>query len=106
MKNLKKSLILVMIAISIIFYSCEPIETCSGTSGTLKLTNDSHTTVQRIMINGVSYGTLDPGEFKEINLAPGKHDWQLVGISGGNGCSAASVIIVACETSGFSCGGK
>jgi len=84
--------------------SCEDLF-CDG-KGTLKLTNDSHSTVQRIMINGVNYGSLDPDESKEIELTPGVYMWQLVGISGGTGCSAAAVTIVECETQGFSCGGK
>lgn len=107
MKKFNRLLVVCFVMLSfIITSSCEPIDECDGSKGTLKLTNDSHNTVQRIMIDGVNYGTLDPDEFKEIELAPGKHDWQLVGISGGNGCSGASVIIVACETSGFSCDGK
>lgn len=81
-------------------YSCR--EKCSGL-GSLKLTNESHSTVQRIMVDGVNYGTIDPGESEEIDLAAGEHEFQLVGISGGTGCSAAKVIVVECETSGFSC---
>lgn len=77
-------------------------KTCSG-MGTLKLTNKSLNTVQKIMVDGVNHGTIDPGESKEIALAAGSHDFQQVGISGGTGCSAASVIIVECETTGFSC---
>ena len=80
--------------------SCE--ETCSG-MGTLKLTNKSLNTVQKLMVDGVNHGTIDPGESQEISLAAGEHEFQQVGISGGNGCSAASVIIVECETSAFSC---
>ena len=55
------------------------------------------------MIDGVNYGSLDPSESKEISLAPGEHTFQQVGISGGSGCSEAKVIIVAGQTSGFSC---
>jgi hypothetical protein len=75
---------------------------CSG-SGKLKLTNKSMNTVHRLMVDGVNYGTIDPGESKEISLAAGEHTFQQVGISGGVGCSAAKVIIVECETSSFSC---
>jgi hypothetical protein len=71
--------------------------------GTLKLTNNSSNTVQRAMIDGVNHGSIDPGQSKEIKLAAGQHDWQLVGISGGTGCSAAKVTIVECQTTGFSC---
>jgi len=38
--------------------------------GTLELTNKSIGTVQRIMIDGVNYGSLDPSESKDISLAP------------------------------------
>lgn len=80
--------------------SCQ--KSCSG-SGTLKLTNKSLNTVQRLMVDGVNYGSIDPGESKSISLAAGSHDFQQLGISGGSGCSAAKVIIVECKTSGFSC---
>ncbi len=106
MKKIKSILILTALLIIPLFIgsSCEPIEECDG-HGTLSLTNKSHSTVQRIMINGVNYGTLDPGEHKDIELVPGVYSWQLVGISGGTGCSAATVTIVECETQGFSCSG-
>jgi len=81
--------------------SCEKLG-CDG-KGTLSLENTSHNTVQRIMINGVNYGTLDEGETKEIKLVPGIYAWQLEGISGGTGCSAAMVTIVECKTQSFSC---
>lgn len=82
--------------------SCTKDPICNG-MGTLKLTNNSQRTVQRIMVDGVNYGSLDPSESKEYSLAPGQHDFQQVGISGGTGCSAAKVTIVECKTSGFSC---
>jgi len=83
--------------------SCDLLKPeCDG-MGTLKLTNESHNTVQRVMIDGVNYGTLDSGEAKEYKLAPGQHAFQQTGLSGGSGCSPAYVIIVECETSGFSC---
>lgn len=75
---------------------------CGG-KGYLKLTNESINTVQRIMIDGVNYGSLDPGESEIISLPAGEHEFQLVGISGGSGCSSAKVIIIECETQGFSC---
>ena len=55
------------------------------------------------MIDGVNYGTLDPGESEIISLTAGEHEFQQVGISGGSGCSSAKVIIIECETQGFSC---
>ena len=84
--------------------SCEDL-TCNG-KGTLSISNKSHNTVQKLMINGVNYGTLDPGETKDVELSPGMYMWQLVGISGGTGCSAAAVTITECDTQGFSCGAK
>jgi len=107
MRNLKqKSIIIPSILLLLIFgaSSCKKKSQCSST-GTLKLTNSSHATVQRAMVDGVNYGSIDPGNSKEIDLAPGQHDWQLVGISGGTGCSAAKVTIVECKTSSNECGG-
>lgn len=87
--------------------SCEPISTaCTSGKGTLVLTNKSLSTVQRIMINGVNYGTLDPGEKKEIELSPGAYEFQQVGLSGGTGCSAAVVTISECDRQAFSCSAK
>lgn len=83
------------------FTGCDEI--LDPTMGTLRLTNKSISTVQRIMIDGINYGTIDPDESKDISLAPGTHVFQQVGISGGGGCSEASVIIVAGRTSAFSC---
>lgn len=83
--------------------SCDLLKPeCDG-MGTLQLTNKSINTVQRVMIDGVNYGSIDPGEKKDFKLAPGQHVFQQTGLSGGSGCSIAYVIIVECETSGFSC---
>ena len=79
---------------------------CSSGKGTLELTNNSLLTVQTIMINGVSYGTLDPGAEKSIDLSPGVYTWQLVGLAGGTGCSAATVTITECDTQAFKCSAK
>ena len=84
--------------------SCEDL-LCNG-KGTLQLTNKSLLTVQKIMINGVNYGSLDPGETESIELSPGVYAWQLVGISGGTGCSMAAVTITECDTQAFSCSAK
>lgn len=98
-----KKVIILLAAVLFIGISCEGIlDTCEG-KGTLELTNKSRNTVQRIMINGVNYGTIDPGETKDIRLTPGMYGWQLVGISGGSGCSAAAVTITECTTQAFSC---
>lgn len=104
---MKKSIVtssVTAIAVLISFWYVSCTKTCTG-NGTLELTNTSQSTVQRIMIDGVNYGTVDPGEKKDIPLAAGTHSFQQQGISGGNGCSEASVIIVECKTTGFSCNG-
>ncbi len=109
MKKINFALLMaaIFIAALSINLSCDKLDAspCTG-KGTLTLTNKSLTTVQRIMINGVNYGSLDPGNKKSIELTPGTYDWQLVGLSGGTGCSAAKVNIVACEDQGYSCSGK
>jgi hypothetical protein len=87
--------------------SCEPVDdACANGKGTLNLENTSISTVQRIMINGVNYGTLDPGEEKDIELSPGEYVFQQIGLSGGSGCSPAFVTITACDWQGFTCKGK
>ncbi|HEY5124469.1 MAG TPA: hypothetical protein VIK14_12110 [Ignavibacteria bacterium] len=108
MKKIK--IILIVIALLVIAastnFSCDPPkDDCDG-KGTLSIENKSLSTVQRLMIDGVNYGSVDPGDKKEAKLAPGTHSWQMAGISGGTGCSAATVIIVACQTSSFSCSAK
>lgn len=101
MRTMRYSFILMVVLSSIILMpSCK--KKCSG-MGTLKLTNKSMNTVHRLMVDGVNYGTIDPGESKEIKLAAGEHSFQQLGISGGPGCSAGKVIIVECESTGFSC---
>ena len=95
--------VLAMILVVVSDISC--LKTCSG-NGKLDLKNTSSSTTQRIMIDGVSYGSIGPGESKSISLAAGHHNWQLVGISGGSGCTAAEVTIVECETSSYYCSGK
>ena len=111
MKKMKRFLFLSALLITLVIAtsitpSCTKTDGCNGTKGTLTLTNSSLFTVQKIMINGVSYGTLDPGDEKSIDLSPGVYAWQLVGIAGGTGCSMAAVTIVACDTQGFKCSGK
>jgi len=90
--------------------SCDPDDddnatpnppTCS--TGTLRCTNTSSNTVQRIMISGTNYGSLDPGETRSIDLAPGSWSLQFVGISGGSGCSASTFNIAACQSVSRGC---
>lgn len=106
MKSFSRILVLPILISVMSLTSCNKSKDkgCTSGSGTLKLTNSSHGTVQRIMIDGVNYGSLDPGESKDISLAAGQHDWQLQGISGGTGCSSAKVTIVECQTTSFQCG--
>jgi hypothetical protein len=81
-------------------YSC--IKECDG-YGKLKVTNDSNSTVQKILIDGTSYATLSPGESETIELAEGEYYLEFVGMNGGGGCSPSIVHIVECETEGRTC---
>lgn len=71
--------------------------------GYLKLSNTSVTTIQSVNIDGTNYGTLDPGDSETYPLAAGTHTFQSIGISGGGGCNAATVIIVECATEARNC---
>lgn len=72
-------------------------------TGILRCTNTSNSTVQRILISGTNYGSLDPGETLSIELAPGSWTLQFVGINGGSGCSLSSFNIAACQTVSRAC---
>jgi hypothetical protein len=103
--NMKKaSVLFTAVLLMFTFLSCEDL-TCDG-KGTLSVENSSISTTQRLMVDGVNYGSVDPGKTKEVDLAPGQHIWQLVALAGGTGCSAATVIIEKCETSSYKCSGK
>jgi hypothetical protein len=105
---MKKS-IFILVALSSIFLnfaSCSPEEEdddCIEGYGILKIGNGSLNTVHKIMIDGINYGTLDPGDVGSYPLRPGKHEVQSVGIAGGAGCSPAQVIIVECGTESLVC---
>lgn len=71
--------------------------------GFLKISNTSLNTIQRVQIDGTNYGTLDPGDTETYPLGVGTHTFQSIGISGGSGCSLASVIIVECATEARGC---
>jgi hypothetical protein len=101
---MKKWLALSGVVFSLLSLSCEDL-VCDG-MGTLSVKNTSIGTVQQLHVDGVNYGTVDPGKTKEVDLAPGEHSWQMIGLSGGVGCSSATVIIQECKTSSFSCHGK
>lgn len=107
-----KKRIIILVALSSLFLSfssCSPEEEedddCIEGYGFLKVRNTSVNTVQKIMIDGINYGTLDPGDVGTFPLRPGKHEVQPVGIAGGAGCSPAQVIIVECGTDMMSCSG-
>jgi hypothetical protein len=111
LNNMKKSnSILALVTVLFIFSltSCEvePMPTeddCNG-KGSINITNSSVHTVQKIRINNINYGTLDPGESKEIWLNPGYYTITLPGISGGDGCQSPSgVTISECSSQGLSC---
>ena len=100
---MKKILFILLLLIS---FSCTKEDTgCSGT-GEVTFTNKSIGTVQKIMIDGVGYGSIDPGESKTITLAAGEYEFQMVGISGGPGCSVAKFHLAECQKLGYSCNGK
>jgi hypothetical protein len=84
-------------------FSLSCAKLCPSKTGKLALKNNSLNTVQKIMIDGVNYGTLDPGEDDTYDLPAGEHEFQQVGISGGTGCAPAKVIIIECETQSFKC---
>jgi len=106
MKKIRMSLVIALLAVMpFMNFSCDLIDDCDG-MGILSIENTSLSTVQKLMIDGVNHGSVDPKETKEVKLAPGTHVWQMEGISGGTGCSAASVILIACKTSSFECSGK
>lgn len=108
MKNL---IIAAMLAAGSLLFltSCEEIlapevdRSCENGWGTLHVSNKSLHTVQKILIDNTNYGTLDPGEGKEIPLPNGKYQLQFRGINGGSGCSPSFVTIPDCGTVGRSC---
>lgn len=105
---MKRSTLFVLLGLFATTVACvkeEPVEPVapSCTTGTLRCSNTSLHTVQKIMLNGTNYGTIDPGEYREISLAPGNWSLQFVGISGGSGCNASAFNIAACQSMGRSC---
>lgn len=77
---------------------------CEDGWGKLRLENTSLNTVQRILIGGTNYGTLDPGESETYELPVGDYTVTMEGISGGGGCGAPSEVhIPDCGTVGRNC---
>lgn len=93
-------LLLCHVTLFLCFSSCE--KPCDK-NGSLLLTNKSLNTVQKLTVEGVSYGTIKPGESKEISLAAGEYEFQQVGVNGGVGCRAAKATIAKCKITTFSC---
>lgn len=90
--------------------ACEKEETAAPavtpntcTTGTLYCHNASTNTVQRVLLSGTNYGSLDPGESRSFELAPGNWTLQFVGISGGPGCDESIFNIAACQTVSRAC---
>ena len=78
---------------------------CSS-KGTLRLSNTSVNTTQKVIIDGANYGFLYPGDTKDYSLAPGSHTFITDGVANGDGCDTpVTVIIIECETEGFNCSG-
>lgn len=80
-----------------------PPSSTACNTGILRCTNSSLHTVQRIVISGVNHGTLDPGETRIIELAPGNWTLRFLGIAGGPGCTESSFNIAACQTVSRGC---
>lgn len=99
-------LLFLVLGISLCFLSasCEGDKLCFTNTGTLKYENKSLYTVQRIILNGTNYGSIDPGETEEIELTEGTYEFSTPGLSGGDGCASISIIYIKpCETVGRSC---
>lgn len=88
--------------IALTFSSCDKEFFCQG-RGELTVENQSQHTVHEILIDGTSYGTIDPDETKTIELPAGEYTLQFKGISGGSGCSPSELTIDACGEVGRAC---
>jgi len=75
---------------------------CSG-DGFLIASNKSTNTLQRLMIDGVNFGSLDPGEETTVRIAEGTHDLEFQSIGGSGGCYASKLVIVECDTESRTC---
>lgn len=93
-------LIICACLIQLIAVSCK--EKCMGV-GKIKFTNQSTNSAYRIIVDGVSYGNIMPGESKEVSLAARERTVQLVGIEGTVGCPAQQLYVEECEIMQVSC---
>lgn len=84
------------------FFSVSCKEKCMGV-GKIKFSNQSTNSVYRIIVDGVSYGNIEPGESKEVSLAARERTVQLVGIDGTAGCPAQLIIVEECDIMQVSC---
>jgi hypothetical protein len=75
---------------------------CGG-YGTLNLTNSSAGTTQKILVDGIDFGTITPGQIIDVRISVGTHTLEMKGVSGGRGCSPGSVITYECETKIYNC---
>lgn len=103
MKKINLLVAMCLMAIATTSTSCAKEFLCDG-KGTLTVKNSSLHTVQQIVISGTDYGTIDPGESKEIDLTAGTWKLKFVGISGGEGCTSESEFVIdACGELGRQC---
>lgn len=104
---IKLKSLLVLFFAGILMVSCKEDCEKKGT-GVLAVTNTSENTVQRVIVDGVNYGILEPGEKIEITLPIGTYPLLIEGVSGGGGCAVAplpNVPIIMCETFSIDCSG-
>jgi hypothetical protein len=78
---------------------------CDEVHGYVIVKNTSANTVQQILIDGIEYAVLYPGDQEKITLAPGKYEIEANGISGGGGCYSGFLTIVKCEVHDYQCSG-
>ncbi len=76
---------------------------CGSQTGYIHVRNTSLHTVQRLLIDNINYGSLDPGQERYVEKLPGNYLVQLIGLAGGSGCAAATVHVIPCSTDGFMC---
>jgi len=108
MKNLRKLSWLLIALCAITFTSCEELleeleEDCNDGWGELCVENKSLHTVQKVIINGASYGTLDPGDKECFSVPVGATTLEFRGVNGGSGCNPCVNNIPDCGVINKSC---
>jgi PKD repeat protein len=77
--------------------------TCSG-YGTLTCTNGSQGTFQKILIDGIYYATLSPGDSKDISIVANiSHTLEFQSTTSSGGCTLSTVNLKECQTQSLSC---